>query len=309
MEELIMPEYYLKGLTTADNNKYQLTIEDWEKLEKAKILIDNFYTIEQKYDLLISNYSSFEKELLLQTLDSTLRTSESEFLQLVNLSSIIRETQNLIMSICLFYEQVSNRHLDKLPINEQKLSKLSHILKNMKKENLELDFIIHLRNHTAHRDIPIDSFILDNEWEKETDGNMNRLGHSIIPFISKDKLKNDKKFKKSLLNSSILVKNDKIDLRFPIRKTIAMLSNFMSVFRAELNIDLKNSDTIISRYIDKFLSFSNSSNHFCKAIYKSDEGVEKIFHLNKKQFETISFYSKRNPSQGLLEKRYVHNRI
>lgn len=302
-------EYYLRGLTSLDNVKYKLTPVAWKKLESSKLLTDNIFSIEQKYDLMISNYYNFEKELLLQTLEDSLRVNDLTTFQFVNLASIIRESQNLIISISLFYEQTSNRHLNKLPVSNDKLIKIVQHLNKIKNDNVEIDFIISLRNYIAHRDIPIDSFVIGSDWDFNNEISERKLGRSIIPYISKLRLINDKKFKRSCLTKLHSKDKDRIDFRYPVNRTISLLSSFMDNFRKELKNELIDANNIVNNFIKDFKSFSKSTNDFCEALYEDSKGINKTYYLSNEIFNHIEFYSKRNLYLNLLEKQYVHNKI
>lgn len=301
---------YLKGLTTTDQNECIISVDDWNRIKNSKELIDQLSYIEQKYDLVISNYLSFEKELLVSTLNFEVRREKDQISEMVELSTIVRKALNLIISISSFYEQTEKRHLRSLEQLNGKYNSLAAKFSDLKQIHDELQFIINLRNYSTHRDIPIHTITLgESAWERGNIKEDDRLAHSIVPYISLNRLYEDRKFNKSILKKINTDKNGNVDIRYPIRKSIGLMSKFIVELREVLEDDLKCVRSTFEEFINKFQYMANSTADFCKAYYEKDGHIVEEYFLDYDQFKSVEFYSKRNPSQGLLEKRYVHNRI
>lgn len=306
----MLDKYYLKGVTTTDQVECKISEKDWNRVRNSKKLIDQLSYIEQKYDLVISNYLSFEKELLEHTLNFEIRRGKDHISEMVELSTIVREALNLIISISSFYEQTEKRHLKSLEQLNEKLNSLIERFRDLRQLHIELQFIINLRNYSAHRDIPIHSVTLgESAWERGNTKEDDRLAHSIVPYISLDRLYKDRKFNKSVLAKISTDNHDNVDIRYPIRKSIGLLSNFIVELREQLWNDVESAKSIFKEFIDKFQNTVNSTADFCKVYHEKDGQIIKEYFLDFDQFKSIEFYSNRNPGQGLLEKRYIHNRI
>lgn len=300
--------YYIKGLTTADQVELALDEKEWLRLITRKIFADHFSSIEQKYNLLIENYISFEKSLLTHTVDYQIRRYDLKHDFKFGTVPIQCKILNLILSISLFYDQTNKRHLKGLKDTNDDIATLINQFNREKSSNNDLKFLINLRNYSAHKDIPIDSFTYANKWEREDDRELDRLGHVLIPTISINKLRSDKNFNKTVLSNVNSNQKGQIDLRTPIRKVIALFSKFMVELRKELKKELSEVETVFNDFIMRFKKYSNTDNDFFKVYEEVDGKTVSEYFINIDQIKIIYEYSKINPSQGILEKRYIHNR-
>lgn len=232
---IMQNRYYLKGLTINAQEELEITELEWEKLESAKSIVSNIIYIEQKYDLMISNYFSFEKELLVQSLDNAVRNRKQDWLQ-VEIVSLTRQIVNLISSIKIYVDHVKKRHVTKLPLDKDRQIELLEELSDCEKNSTSYKFIKNLRNYVVHRSLPIDSYTTIHSWEKIESEDEEKLGHVIKPFVKKEKLLSDRKFSTTVVKK-IAGNDEKIDLRFPIRKTVARLSKFNESFREKISSD------------------------------------------------------------------------
>jgi len=300
-------EYFVTEYISIEGEKFQITKSDWKERKESKALISHIRYIEQKYDLMISNYYDFEKELLEQSLDSSLRNVDRDWIDFKYLE-LTRKIINLVTSIALYINHLETRHLVKLRFSDTKKKEFLSELKLLKKDNLDIRFIINLRNYIIHRDLPLDTYSMGGSWEKIGKDEIEKLGHVIIPFVEKENLFKDSKF------SSTVAKNypdnkGKIDLRLPIRKSIKVLSDLNKSFRDLISTDYEYAKDNVLKAIEEFNSLSGKKSNYCDIIEVIDYQINDRIHLAKRHINQIELFYKRNRAQGILERRYVHNRI
>lgn len=300
-------QYYIIEYSIENSKKLKISRAKWDKIKHAKSVISHIRYIEQKYDLMISNYYEFERELLEQALDTSIRSSNRQSISLSTLS-LARQIINLITSISLYVDHVKKRHIGNLPFSDKKRENLLKELKDYQSSSNDLKFIRNLRNYVIHRDLPLDSYTMKSSWEKLENEEVEKGGHLIIPTIQRDKLLNDRKFSTNVIEK-MTEESEKIDLRIPIRKTIGIISQFNKSFRQQISNDFQSAKDTIKETIKESNEFSKSNNKYCRVIQEVDSKVQEIIYLDKHHIDQIELFHKRNRSQGNLENRYIHNRI
>jgi hypothetical protein len=300
-------QYYIIEYSIENSKKLNINRGKWDKIKQAKSVISHIRYIEQKYDLMISNYYEFERELLEQALDTSIRNPNRQSISLATLS-LARQIINLITSISLYIDHVKKRHIGNLPFSDKKRETLLKELKDYQSNSNDLKFIRNLRNYVIHRDLPLDSYTMKSSWEKLENEEVEKGGHLIIPTIQKDKLLKDRKFSTNVVEKMI-EDSEKIDLRIPIRKTIEIISQFNKSFRQQISNDFQSAKDIIKETIKESNEFSKSNNKYCRVIREVDSNVKEIIYLDKHHIDQIELFYQRNSSQGNLENRYIHNRI
>lgn len=299
--------YYISGYVFEVENSLEIKKTEWEKLRDAKLTITNIRYIEQKYDLMISNYIEFEKELLEQALDNSIRHINSHGIHFKYLK-LARQIMNLIASTCMYMDHVKKRHVNKFPISEEEQKELMSELADYEKNNDNIRFIRNLRNYVIHRDLPLDTYNINSSWEKIENVEEKKGGSFVIPTIQKEKLITDRKFSTTVAKNFPDIKG-KIDLRLPIRGSIAALSTFNDNFRGKTKKDFKSAKRLFKMAINKYRDFSESKNSFCNLIKVNKTKKVSRLHLSEKHIEQIELFYQRNWKQGILEHRYVHNRL
>lgn len=300
-------EYRIVGIGNDKSNIVDLTEKEWDQIVNARSLIYNTYYIEQKYDLMISNYYEFEENLLTQALDRSIWYREYQSLN-DDLLTTARKIINLVTSIVLYAEHLEQRHIKKFQFGDKRNTEVFGEFKTYLKSSIHYKFIKGLRNYIAHRDLPMDSYSYSSNWERIGKEEDDKLGHFVVPTVEKEKLLSDKKFSSTVVKA-MESKKGKIDLRVPIRKTIAGLSRIAKDFRESLSPDYQDSKAQILDAIDRYKENLDGKFIHCQAEKLIDSKVVQTISLSEKMFDRVEVLFKRNRSQGVLERRYVHNRL
>lgn len=300
-------EFHLTSLGYEDPNKVILKEEEWDQIYNARSLVYNIYYIEQKYDLMISNYYEFEENLLKQALDRSIWSREYQSLN-DDLLTTARKIINLVTSMIFYTEHIKERHIKRFQFSQEREDEIFGDFRSFLKTSLDYKFIKGLRNYIAHRDLPMDSYSYSSNWEKIGEEEEDKLGHFVVPAVEKVKLLSDKKFSSTIVEA-MESKKGKIDLRVPIRKTIAGLSKRAKEIRESLSSEYEDSKAQIFDAIDRYKENLDGKFIHCQVEKLIDSEVVETISLSEKMFDRVEVLFKRNRSQGVLERRYVHNRL
>lgn len=300
-----MPDYYIVKHPFETNNIQEISEAKWNDIKKYKAIESNTVSIEQKYDLLLNNYFEFEKHLLESALRYSFHlTNDSQSSR--HRLTIARVTINLLMSIGLYEEQLRQRHINRIALDETQSKLFMNGINELCTTNTDYRFIKELRNYVAHNDLPLDTITFSLNREKIEKEDQEKKGIHVIPTIGIEKLRRDKHFKNSKLKNIAEV-NGKIDLRLYIRKVISKLSAIQKNLRMDSGDNLKLAEGYIKDTINNYNKAFQNSSKYCYAI-KENHKSESIF-LSYSRFERITEFRELNLSHVNLETGYIHNRI
>ncbi len=239
--------------------------EQFVRLKKSHSILLSARAIEEKYDLLISNYFEFEKELLSKIAEHSLfeQTSYNAFYDLRSILN--RRVINLLTSTKLYCDQIEKHVRGCKTITSESFTK--PLFSEEYDNHIEYRFLDAMRNHVQHYGLAIHSLTLPSAWTGE--GDMRRLVNSIKLFTHKDELYKDSQFKLTTLREL----SDKIDLVNAIRvyvnsfntihrKIRALIENNITCARDDFDQIIKNYQSINSGDAVGIYAYSVASGDF-----------------------------------------------
>lgn len=201
-------KYVLRKNTIDHNREIMLCENDYLQCKKSKIILDEILAIEEKYNILLNNYTELEKTIFNTLLIGKIHTvSYKDFHEhklLINTKIV-----NFLTSARLYID-VSGKHISKILYSKEKDSLKENKATEYDK-NICYRFMEALRNYVQHYGIAA-HFI---EFKKTRDGEFFNF------FCIKNTLKKDNRFKKSILEES----PENIDLKEYIRSYMDSLGN------------------------------------------------------------------------------------
>ncbi|MBY7876772.1 hypothetical protein KW414_15690 [Vibrio fluvialis] len=210
--------------------------------------------IEEKYDLMISNYLEFEKELLLQITEQVVLNKDSydDFYQIRTILN--RRIVNLLTSTKLYYDQMQ-RQVRLCDFNNEEFSNtvLSYFSREYD-DNFEYRFMENLRNYVQHCGLAIHSFSLPSQWEGDGDSRLMRNGIKI--YSTREELGQDPKFSKRPVFAECA---DKINLIKSIRKYVEKLSLIHDEIRTLIEGNLSESRNCVEKIISEYKAVNNNN--------------------------------------------------
>ena len=211
-------KYILRKAVLGNVPEIEISESEYFDLQKARNTLSNALEIEEKYEIVISNYLDFEQEILNATTKYMIREhlDYSDFFQ-VRLGLNVKLV-NLLTAVRLYVDQLNQNITECL---DDKLSAKDDVKKLFSKEydeNQYYRFMEALRNYVQHRGIPVHWTQQNTRWTSLEDDGL--LEYSIELSAQRSYLKEDKKMKKSVLAEM----DDKVDLKAATRSYVESIS-------------------------------------------------------------------------------------
>jgi hypothetical protein len=296
-------KYILRIHALGKYPELELGKEEFESLKIAHEALSEGLAIEEKYEILISNYQEFEKEILDHASQSMIRTpiDYDDFFQVR--VGFNRKLVNLLTAARLYIDQL-HRHIgaiqrDKSGIKEQ----IKQLFSEECNKSFEYRFMEALRNYVQHRGIPVHlvqpNIISDNSKEER------KLIFFIEVASQKKYLEEDKEFKRKVLDEI----PDKVDLKKSTRIYIECISRVHDSARKLVEKPLQEARVLIDKsinayqkvYPDKFVGLYA----LCLKDQKLVEGVPMLLKWDDIRIKLAS----RNSVLVNLRNRYVSSEI
>ncbi len=296
--------YLLRDAVLGSVPEIEISKEQYDAYASARKVLSNSFAIEEKYEILISNYLEFEKEILNATAESMVRRHldyEDFFNVLLGLN--IRLV-NLLTAARLYVDQL-NQNVRKCVPN---LNNAKEIVKGLFskecEDHPEYRFMEALRNWVQHRGIPVHWVQPDGQWtSKIKDGGLYEYCLELASLRSF--LEEDGEFKKKVLEEL----PDKIDLKAATRRYIESISNVHESARE-----------IIAQAVTSARELIEDAHRQYAAVYsESLEGLSACVYSDGRQISSVPLLlnwddirvrlQKRNDKLTNLSKRYVTGSI
>ncbi|GAB3668131.1 hypothetical protein GCM10028791_43600 [Echinicola sediminis] len=278
------------------NDQLELNQERFELLNKSRLILTKALSIEEKYDIIISNYLAVEKEVLNRTVERAILSKEvyknSHELSL----SMNRLFINLLSAIKMYRDQIYSPVKTILADNPNTQKDLEKLFSDQYDNYFEFRFIDALRNHAQHGGKAVHKVTFRSKSINSVKDV--KLQWSITVWSLKSELEKNSGFKKSVLREL----GNEANLILYCRKYLECLSACHSKIRDLISDIVENSrDEIISVFQD----FQNSFGPYLDGIYMHPEDCEQKVTHNKIPLlldwdnERIELFKKNRPLNNL----------
>jgi hypothetical protein len=232
--DLRVMKYILRKTVLADVPEIEITEESYVGYKESRKILSNCLAIEEKYEILISNYIDLEEQMLNATTSYMVRehSDYSDFFD-VRLALNIRLV-NLLTSARLYVDQLWRHVRECAPGLADAESSVKSLFAAEYDRNSEYRFMEALRNYVQHRGIPVHWTSFGGKWTGlGADG---LLEYSMELAAQKALLEEDGEFKKQVLAEI----PDRIDLKAATRCYVESLSNVHSAVRELIQEPVQN---------------------------------------------------------------------
>lgn len=295
-------KYYL-GLNALDRpSSIEISKDDYVSAKKAHIALSNGLSIEEVYEILISNYIEFENEISWQATTQMVRANheyEDFFYSRVKFN--IRLV-NLLTSARLYVDQLGSlvkKIVDEIDSIEKDVKKL---FEDEYDAFNEYRFMEALRNYVQHKGVPV--HLARYGRARDISDKDNFLVFSADIFSNRALL-GDRKFKRSVLNEI----PEKVDLKLATRMYLECLSRVHAGARKVTETKLQESKQIIEKYIKRYKDVHSGSIVGLEVIQSDGDEFYETIPLSLEWEETRSKLVKRNPQLINLSRRYVSTKV
>ncbi len=211
-------KYLLRKAVIHNVPEIDISEQDYKKYIDARDILLNAFAIEEKYEILITNFLDFEKQILTITNENIVR----EFIDYsdsfeIRLSLNVRLV-NFLTAAKLYIDQINQNVKFCVPNDTNSKERIKKLFSGEYDRNIDYRFMEELRNYVQHRGLPVHQTGLDWKWKSIDDKEF--LEHSLKVFSQKSYLEDDGKFKKNVLAEY----NEKIELKATTRRYVESIS-------------------------------------------------------------------------------------
>jgi hypothetical protein len=296
-------KYILSKNTLGGVPEIEISDSEYSALLKARNILSNALEIEEKYEIVISNYLDFEQQILNATTKYMIREhlDYSDFFK-VRLGFNIKLV-NLLTAVKLYVDQLNQNVTECLSENEDAKSDVKKLFSKEYDENLYYRFMEALRNYVQHRGIPVHWTEQGSRWTSIEDDGM--MEYSIELASERIYLEEDKKMKKSVLAEI----DDKVDLKKGTRSYVESISNVHDAARSMIAESVDRSRKLIEETHQRYAQIHTGSLVGLSAWkLKGDKHISSVPLLLDWDDVRMGL-QKRNRKLTNLRKRYVTGNI
>lgn len=296
-------KYLLKIHALGSFPEIKLKAGEFDSIKRAREVLTHGLAMEEKYEILISNYFEFEKEILEQAARSMLRRpcNYNDFFQ-VRLSFNIRLV-NLLTSGRLYIDQL-HRHVRVIVPQPPNIAKeVKKLFSKEYDQNPDYRFMEALRNYVQHRGLPV-HWIQHNASSDDTKGER-QLIFTMELCSQKEYLQEDKEFKKEVLKEI----PEQINLKMATRSYVESLSRVHGAARKLTEQPLQDSRELIDYYRSAYKKKYNREIIGLHAICLENANVVDKVPLLIEWDEIRLQLLKQNAELSNLKNRYVTGKV
>lgn len=295
--------HYLRNHVLANDPEVDISADEYLALREARNVLTNAFAIEEKYEILITNYFDLEKSLLEITAKNVVwrGLDYSDFYE-VQLELNIRMV-NLLTGARLYLDQLPQNARECLPHRETVNDTVNGFRSKEYDRNKEYRFMEALRNHVQHRGIPIHSTQQGTRWtSRKEDGLME---YSADIWSEKSLLAADGEFKKAVIEEMPV----RVNLKHAARAYVESLSEIHGSVRELIHRPTVDARATIEAAHSRYAEIFTGSRLGLSAFRVADENKIESFPLILKWDDVRIELQKRNTKLVNLRKRYVTGKI
>ena len=270
-------------------------------LHNARSVLIGALAIEEKYDLLFSNYLELEKECLNYATECMVKGSLGYEGFATARQSINRRIVNLLTSTRLYIDHIQQNI--KLCIEKESDFDVKNLISEQYDKNFSYRFMEALRNHVQHCGLAIHRVSTSTRWTSKDDNGELEFGLNV--FSERHILEESKKFKAAILKEM----PEKVEIIRASRSYVGAISIVHSELRDTIKSNVTEARNTLQLAIDEYQAVNEGSAIGLKAIkYKEAKFPKDIIDdfpiLLEWDDSRIELESKNCQIQN-LEKRFV----
>jgi len=248
------------------NDRIIISEDEFNLLKESRKILAAGLAIEEKYEVLLTNYEDFEKEILSSALESELKRPKdySDFRPLTVRCNI--RIINLVTACRLYIDHIMQHIHDIIPAEEEGMNLIKQFCSEKYDNNIEYQFMEKLRNYVQHNSFPVNSTSVES-WVVKNDNSGSEIA-STIELICDKKVLEDSDFSRAVLARL----EDQIFLKQMIRKYIECLSEVQGKVRSIVSERLLGARETINGYINHFKNEIDNNTNGLYALAYDDNG-------------------------------------
>jgi hypothetical protein len=295
-------KYWLKQMVLGRVPEVEIGLVRFESLRKARKSLVDAFALEERWDIVVSNYQELERELLLCATEHAVREVRGyEDMFMLNAPLTVRLV-NLLTATRLYLDQAP-QHL----VSESGESLRNEFEAERRKHydaSFEYRFMEALRNHVQHRGIPVHLVNHGGSWVEHPDG-VRRMEFTTVMKAKRKYLEEDSQFKPSVLKEM----PEEVDLMECVRDYLERLSHIHGFVRERLALVTGGARRLIEDATRIYTEQPEAKTIGLQAIAREDTGaVAEGLPLLLDWDDVRTALVRRNPVLVNLSRRYVASR-
>lgn len=260
-------KYCLKVCAIGKMPEIEIDSGRYDALQDARNVLFGALAIEEKYDLLFSNYLELEKEALNYAIESMVKGSLWYDGFAMATQSINRRIVNLLTSTRLYIDHIQQNI--KLCIEKDSEFDIKNSMSFQYDENFSYRFMEALRNHVQHCGLAIHSVSTPTRWtSQDNDG---ELEFGLHVFSHREVLKKSKGFKHAIRDEM----PQKVEIIRASRSYVSSISIVHSELRNTIKSNVAKARKTIQLTIDEYKAVNEGCAIGLKALKYENAGCPK----------------------------------
>ena len=296
-------EYGLARLTLGSKDFVSLTQREYEAILHARASLFECLFVEQKFDLVVANYTEFETTLLDSTVQHMVVSYHDYESMQVEVALFNRRLINLLTAGRTYVDQVP-RHMSAIGGDES--LPVKGIFAAQYDAHIGYRAMSALRNFVQHRGFPVRSATF--AAQRVDDDSDFRLRHSVSPHVLLGDLRLDPDFKKTVL-AELAAMGDKLDLKYLVRDYLEGLWGAHSEFRRLIGLKTTGWETILRDAIQRFDAQSTDAGSSLSVVRRDDGRVLEKTAIFMEFVDLRIHLERRNDTLVNLTRRYASSEI
>lgn len=244
-------EYFLESRFSTSKKPTKIPINQtkYERLKECKRILFAAFAIEEKYELLVSNYNEFETQLLKSSLSSLMNRRGDIYHDGFEERLLFnRGIVNLLSSAKMIFDQAGNHVRICLPDeNREELKVKVESLYSMEYDKyFEYRFMSALRNYVQHRGLAV--HVVKHGMRRTAQDDSGRVEFSLAILARKTDLDGDKIFKRSVYNEMPSEVNLIYSTRIFLESISKVHLEIREMVKTSVNLARKEIEETLSNY-------------------------------------------------------------
>lgn len=246
-----MATYSLKIYALGSFPEVEIDAERYAALRSSHAVLGHALAIEEKYQIVLSNYLDFEREVASVAV-SQMVLGASEYADFFDIKlSLNVRLVNLLTAVRLYNDQLVGHVAQCVPGVDR-----NNLLKGVFAEhydgNFEYRFMEALRNYVQHSGMPVHRVVLGGRRAGE---NHELLEYSLSVSSQKSQLESDRKFKRSVLDEM----PDEVDLVLAVRAYVESISGVHEAARNAIRSHVSRARGLVEEAISEYQNLHNGT--------------------------------------------------
>ena len=301
-------KYILEGIRSGTLKQKNLSGSEYAELIQTKERLIEVYHIEEKFDLLLGNYSELENSLLTSAVEHMVYGPQGAQWYLTQKNYIVRRIVNLLGSCRLYIDQ-TRHHLSRIYGRSTEIPDAFKSLVHSEYNSCSSYRIMDaLRNYSQHRGYPFQAMGFPIKMVDPK--NSKNMLFSITPLIQPKIMAKDHRTKRNILNE-LMSKGEYVDIKPIYREYIESLWRIHSGLRAMIAHHVAEWDLLVMQTVNDFYESTKALNMFRLGIIRKGEdgSIAEAEDLSHEMIQERRYYEHRNRNLINISKRYVTGEV